>query len=377
MRYFDHNATSPVPPAILEAMSPYLGSANASSRHNAGRIARRAIDEAREHVALATGAHPSQIFFTSGGTESDNMAIKGLCALQAPSQLAISSIEHPAVKKAALSMRRQGWQINLLGVDSTGVLPVEVVSEALQVPTGLLSVMLANNETGVVQNVSAIADIAQRRGVMLHTDAVQALGKLPLNFAELNRCGVQAMSLSGHKIGAPQGVGALVLDKRLDIWPLLHGGSQEKGLRAGTENVAAIVGFGAACELLPQRSRQALRQMRDTLEIGVRQLGGVIFGAEAERLPNTSFFAFPGVDGETLVMALDKAGFAVASGSACSSDSSDPSPVLLAMGVSPELAQGAVRVSLGWSNTIAAVQEFIQALNIELQRLRQYAAVTA
>jgi cysteine desulfurase len=358
-------------------MSPYLGSANASSRHNAGRIARRAIDEAREHVALAAGAHPSQIFFTSGGTESDNMAIKGLCALQAPSQLAISAIEHPAVRKAALSMQRQGWQVNLLGVDSTGVLPVEVVNEALQVPTGLLSVMLANNETGVVQNVSAIAEIAQRKGVTFHTDAVQALGKLPLDFAELNRCGVQVMSLSGHKIGAPQGVGALVLDKRLDIWPLLHGGGQEKGLRTGTENVAAIVGFGAACAWLPQRSRQALRQMRDTLETGVRQLGGVIFGAEAERLPNTSFFAFPGIDGETLVMALDRAGFAVASGSACSSDSTDPSPVLLAMGVPPELAQGAVRVSFGWSNTMAAVQEFIQALNTELQHLRQYAAVTA
>lgn len=377
MKYFDHNATSPVPPAVLEAMAPYMASGNPSSRHNAGRIARRVIDEAREQVALAVGAHPSQVFFTSGGTESDNMAIQGLCAPQTPSQLVISAIEHPAVKKTALAMKRRGWQVTSVPVSASGVVLPAAVEEALQIPTGLVSVMLANNETGVIQDVLQMATMAERKGVLFHTDAVQALGKMPLDFAELNRHGVRAISLSGHKIGGPQGVGALVLDKRMDMVPLLHGGGQEKGLRAGTENVAAIVGFGAACELLPQRSRLALRQMRDTLETGIRQLGGVIFGAEAERLPNTSFFAFPGVDGETQVMALDKAGFAVASGSACSSDSTDPSPVLLAMGVPPELAQGAVRVSFGWSNTMAAVQEFIQALNVELQRLRQYAAVAA
>lgn len=377
MAYFDHNASSPLSSAVLEAMLPYMASGNASSRHAAGRAARRSVDVAREQIAAAVGAHPSQIVFTSGGTESDNLAIQGLCAPQAPSQMVVSAIEHPAVKKTAQAMRRLGWQTSVIAVDAAGRVKTEALEEVLQAPTGLVSVMLANNETGVVQDVGQMADICRRKGVVFHTDAVQALGKMPLDFAELNRSGVQAMSLSGHKIGGPQGVGALVLDKRLDIVPLLHGGGQEKGLRSGTENVAAIAGFGAACELLRQRSRQSLRQMRDVLETGIKVLGGMVFGDLAERLPNTSFFAFPNVDGETLVMALDKAGFAVASGSACSSDSSDPSPVLLAMGVAPETAQGAVRVSLGWNNTLAEVQAFIRALETELQRLRQYAAVTA
>jgi cysteine desulfurase len=231
--------------------------------------------------------------------------------------------------------------------------------------------MLANNETGVVQDVSVLAKMARGHGAFVHTDAVQALGRIKLDFAAL---GVHAMSISGHKIGGPQGTGALIVDKRVDIRPLLYGGGQEQGRRSGTENIASIVGFGTACALLEDgESMTAL--LRDELEAGLKQQGAVIFGAETHRLPNTSFFAIPDIDGETLVMALDRAGYAVASGSACSSDSSDPSPVLLAMGVTPELAQGAVRVSLGPENTKEEVQGFLVVLREIIMRMQQMTAI--
>src|SRR5690606_30599416 len=241
----------------------------------------------------------------------------------------------------------------------------------LEAPAGLVSVMLANNETGVIQDVAGIAEIAKSHGAYMHTDAVQALGKIKLDFSALN---VHAMSLSSHKVNGPQGAGALILDKRVDIQPLLYGGGQEKGLRSGSENVAAIVGFGVACELatreLEQRST-VVRDMRDQLEDGLAQLDAEIFGRNAPRLPNTSFFAFRDIEGETLVMALDRKGFAVASGSACSSDSTDPSHVLLAMGVEEDLARGAVRVSLGKDNTPEQIEAFLAALESELLRLKR------
>lgn len=378
MVYFDHNATSPLDPHVQQVMLPYLASANASSRHSLGRHARQALDHAREQVAAAVGAHPSQVFFTSGGTEADNLAIQGVCAALKPSQIVVSAIEHPAVMRTALGMRRQGWQVRVAAAEADGRVSRDDVAAALQTPTGLVSVMMANNETGVLQDIASLAAMARKQGAVFHTDAVQALGKGAVNFSELAASGVQAMSLSAHKIGGPQGAGALVLDKRVDIYPVQHGGGQEKGLRGGTENVAAIVGFGAACELLASRQPETrLGELRNVIEAGIVQLGGVVFGAEAPRLPNTSFFAFPNIDGETLVMALDRAGFAVASGSACSSDSSDPSPVLLAMGVTPELAQGAVRISLGYGNSMEEIQQFFQTLKRELSKLRQFAAIAA
>lgn len=378
MTYFDHNATSPLDARVQQAMLPYLGSANASSRHSRGRHAREALDSAREQVAAAIGAHPTQVVFTSGGTESDNLAIQGICAALKPSSMVVSAIEHPAVMRTAHSLRRHGWQVHVAAVNDDGKVSREDFEIALKAKPGFVSVMLANNETGVIQDVAILAGLARQHGAIFHTDAVQALGKMALNFAELTSNGVQAMSLSAHKIGGPQGAGALVLDKRVDLYPVQYGGGQEKGLRGGTENVAAIAGFGAACELLPSRMAEThSEELRNAMEAGIKQLGGVIFGANAPRLPNTSFFAFPNIDGETLVMALDRAGFAVASGSACSSDSTDPSPVLLAMGVSPELAQGAVRVSLGYGNSMSEVQQFFQTLNRELSRMRQFAALAA
>jgi cysteine desulfurase len=285
------------------------------------------------------------------------------------SQIAVSAIEHPAVMKPAIAMQKYGWKLARIGVDAQGRVDGDSLQAVLRQPAGLVSVMLANNETGVLQNVPEIAEIARKHGALVHTDAVQALGKMGLDFHAL---GVHAMSLSAHKIGGPQGIGALVLDKRIDLQPLLYGGGQEKGLRSGSENVAAIVGFGAACAMLPLASMVVLRNL---LETGLQKLGAVIFSGQAERLGNTSFFAFDGVDGETLVMALDRAGYAVASGSACSSDSSDPSPVLMAMGVRPELAQGAVRVSLGPDNTVPQIEGFLQALRDELARMQGMAAL--
>jgi cysteine desulfurase len=245
----------------------------------------------------------------------------------------------------------------------------------LQQKTALVSVMAANNETGVLQDIPAIAELCRRHGALLHTDAVQALGKISLDF---NALGVNAMSLSAHKIHGPQGAGALVLDKRVDIKPLLYGGGQEKGLRSGTENIAAIVGFGMACELAQRELNDRIattENLRNRLETGLHRLGATIFGAGSARLPNTSFFAFPNIEGETLVVAMDKKGYAIASGSACSSDSTEPSHVLLAMGVDPEFARGAVRVSLGADNTAEQIDGFLLTLENELLRLKRMAAL--
>lgn len=370
--YFDHNATTPLDRRVRDAMWPWLGvPANASSRHQFGRAARQALELAREQVAQAVGAHPTQVIFTSGGTEADNLAIRGICAGLKPGLLAVSAIEHPAVMKPAQAMQQQGWKLAKIAVESSGKVSLESLDRVMQEAPALVSVMLANNETGVLQAVPQMAEMARKHGALFHTDAVQALGKTKLGIAAL---GVNAMSVSGHKIGGPQGSGALIVDKRVDIRPLLYGGGQEKGRRSGTENIAAIIGFGNACTLL-ENGGQMAASLRDELEAGLKQQGAVIFGAEMQRLPNTSFFAIPGVDGETLVMALDRAGYAVASGSACSSDSSDPSPVLLAMGVAPGLAQGAVRVSLGPENTQQEIAGFLEELRGILSRMQQMTAI--
>jgi cysteine desulfurase len=239
----------------------------------------------------------------------------------------------------------------------------------------VVSVMLANNETGVVQDVAAVAEKARAARAWMHTDAVQALGKITGDFAALN---VHAMTLSAHKIYGPKGVGALVLDKRIELKPLISGGGHEQGLRSGTENVAGIVGFGAACELAMRRMGELaprLGAMRDQLERGLVGLGAVIFGAGAPRIPNTSYFALPGIEGETLVIELDKAGYAVASGAACSSTSTEPSATLLAMGVAPEVARGAVRFSLGKDNTPSQVEDFLNVLSATVHRLRRLTAI--
>ncbi len=375
--YFDHNATTALDSRVLEAMLPHLRNqqGNPTSRHSFGRAARQAIDLAREQVAAAVGAHPSQVTFTSGGTEANNMAIKGIAATHTPSQVIVSATEHPAVSRPAQSLLGRGWKMAKAGVGDDGRIDLNALATLLQQKTALVSVMTANNETGVLQDIPAIAELAHRYGSLLHTDAVQALGKIELDF---NALGANAMSLSGHKINGPQGVGALILDKRVDLQPLLEGGGQEKGLRSGTENIAAIVGFGLACELAKRelaRHAERISVLRKQFEAGLAELGATVFGQDAARLPNTSFFALPNIEGETLVMALDRQGYAVASGSACSSDSIEPSHVLLAMGVAPEIARGAVRVSLGARNTAAEVESLLQTLKNEQLRMKRMAAV--
>ena len=263
-------------------------------------------------------------------------------------------------------------------MDSAGKVKTDDYAELLLGKPKLISIMLANNETGVVQDVAALAGAAKGSGAWFHTDAVQALGKLALDFRALNASGVHAMTLSAHKAYGPKGAAALVLDKRVDLQPLIAGGGHERGLRSGTENVPAIVGFGIAAELAAQRVAEVperLRRLRDRLEQGLIAQGATIFGAAVERLPNTSYFAFKDIDGETLVGKLDREGFAVASGAACSSANPEPSHVLQAMGVAPEIGRGAVRVSLGAANSEAEIDQFINALQVTVGRLQGLTAV--
>jgi cysteine desulfurase len=375
--YFDHNATTPLDERVLEAMLPFLREqcGNASSRHEFGTVARKAVDDAREQVAALVGVQPVQVIFTSGGTEANNLFIKGAAGYLKPAQIAVSAIEHPCVAKPAQELARQGWSLRRLAVTRQGTVDLGDVDAALATATGMVSVMLANNETGVIQDVAAVGERARRAKALMHTDAVQALGKMAVDFNALN---VHAMTLSAHKIYGPKGAGALVVDKRLELRPLLSGGGHERGMRSGTENVAAIVGFGAACELAAGRMADLNRQLsalRERLERGLAGMGAVIFGAAAERVPNTSYFSLPGIDGEALVIELDKAGYAVAAGAACSSASSEPSATLLAMGVAPDVARGAVRFSLGAANTAEQVDGFLKALAAVVQRLRRLTAV--
>jgi len=378
--YFDHNATTPLDPAVLAAMLPWLTQqyGNASSRHDYGRAARRAIDEARSQVAAAVGAHPTEIVFTSGGSEANNLFLKGAAACMKPGLLAVSAVEHPCVLKPAEQLARHGWLLQKLAVDSEGRVDAGCFEAVLQQKPKLVSIMFANNETGVVQDIVGLAAQAKATGTWFHTDAVQAVGKIPVNFRALNAAGVHALTLSAHKFGGPKGVAALVLDKRIELEPLIAGGGHERGLRSGTENVAAIVGFGVACDLAVQHragSMPRLRALRSRLEQGLSQIGATLFGTGAERLPNTVYFALANLDGETLVAQLDRAGFALASGAACSSANPEPSHVLQAMGVQPDVARGAVRISLGAANTAEQIEDFLTTLQTTLSKLQRLTAI--
>jgi len=365
MIYLDHNATTPVDARVLQAMLPYLGVfyGNPSSLYRAGRAVRSAIDTARSQVAALAGCQPEEVIFTSGGTEANNLAIKGFAGGAGACRLAVSAVEHPSIMQPAQSLEQQGRHLQILDVDTQGRVDAIALSRYCSAGLDLVSVMLANNETGVVQDIPALATICRDRQVVFHTDAVQALGKIPVHFARL---GVQMMTLSSHKIYGPKGAGALLVNKEVSLQPMLEGGSQERALRAGTENVAAIVGFGKAAEIaqaeLQQRSQRMLH-LRGLLQAGLQEIPGVVvFSGDAQRLPNTLQFGCQGQDGEMLLMQLDQLGFAVSSGSACSSGGGRPSPVLTAMGVERSLARSAVRISLGAENTETQVHKFIQAL---------------
>lgn len=380
--YFDHNATTRVDDVVLDAMLPYFQQefGNASSRHGYGITARRAIDKARRQVADAVGVQPVQVIFTSGGSEANNLFIRGAADSLKPGNLFISAIEHPCVLKPAQALSRRScdaWAMHQLAVNPSGQADLDAAGKAMnEHKPGLVSVMLANNETGVIQDVAGIAGLARSHGATVHTDAVQGLGKIPVDFAALK---VHAMTLSAHKVYGPKGAAALIVDKRLLLKPLIYGGGHENGLRSGTENVPAIAGFGAACELAQTRMAETARhvsRLRDQLEQGLIRMGAVIFGAGAARIPNTCYFALPDIEGDTLVVKLDKAGFAVAAGAACSSVNPGQSHVLSAMQVDPMLARCAVRVSLGGSNTPQQVDDFLRVTQRIVTELKQISSLS-
>lgn len=365
--YFDHNATTHLDPRVLEAMLPYLSgpAANASSLHRYGRIARDGVEQARVQVSRLVGCEPSEVVWTSGGTEANNLALKGSVeSAPKPSRVLYGATDHPAVIEAAESLHTRGWGMEAIAVDRDGRIDWPLFEAQLALgPVRLISVMRANNETGVIQDIPRVAALRRPLGSLLHVDAVQAAGKLALDFPTLD---ADLMSLSSHKLYGPKGVGALIVRTGVELAPTQHGGSQERGLRGGTENVAGIVGFGAAAELaraeLDPRVAHT-RALQADLSRRLEALPGVTVFAEAsERLSNTVQFACDGWDGEALLMALDRKGFAVSSGSACASGRGEPSHVLVAMGYPPEVAKGAVRVSFGKDNVAEEVSRFVSVL---------------
>ena len=364
MIYLDYNATAPLREPAFAAMAAVLRApGNPSSVHREGRQARRRVEEARETIAAAIGAESAGVIFTSGGTEANNLA---LTAFPGRRVLA-SAVEHPSILKGRID--------SVVPVDRHGVIDLAALDELLAADTrpALLALMLANNETGVIQPVAEAAALAHRKGAWVHADAIQAFGKIPV---ALDVLGVDSLSLSAHKIGGPQGMGALVLaDSEVDLQPLLVGGGQERRNRAGTENVAGIVGFGAAVADLGDVTAEGARLagLRDRFErAALDALPGItIFGRKVGRLPNTSCLALPGVPAQTVLMALDLAGFAVSAGSACSSGKVSPSPVLVAMG-EERLATSAIRISVGWASRDEELDSFIaQFVSISQRLIRE------
>jgi len=379
--YFDHNATTRVDDEVLDAMMPYFQNkfGNPSSGHNLGIAGRQAINQAREQVAGSIEAQPSQVVFTSGGSEANNLFIQGVAGHLKNSRIIISAIEHPCVLRPAKELAQSAnkeYRLRQLIVDRSGLIIMSDVDKALsEYPPNIVSVMLANNETGVIQEVANIAEKSRKLDALIHTDAIQAFGKIPVSFPSLN---VHAMTLSSHKIYGPKGAAALIIDKELVLRPQIFGGGHEGGLRSGTENVPAIVGFGKACELSKLRMEKTtihVTKLRTHLEKRLIEMGAIIFGMNAARLPNTSYFALPDIEGETLVIRLERAGFLIASGAACSSAAPGKSHVLDAMGVEPILARCAVRLSLGNNNTLEQVNEFISALTFTVKELKRISSV--
>ena len=378
--YLDYNATAPVTAEVADAVSAALRECpgNASSIHAFGQRAKAVLDDARTAVARLIGAEPSEIVFTSGGTEADNLAVRGVADVQKDGvrpAFITSAIEHEAVLNSVKALGRRGWPVTMLPAAPGGVVSVDALGSALavgDVPPALVSVMLVNNELGTLQPVKALAALARARGVLFHTDAVQAVGRIPVNVRDL---GVDMLSIAGHKFGAPKGVGALWVRRGLSLQPQSVGGRQERGRRAGTENTPAIEGLRVAAEraarlLSSEPARQAA--LRDRLEHGIleRVPGSVVNGDPGARVPNTTNISFEGVEGESLVIGLDLEGIAVSTGSACSSGTLEPSHVLRAMGLPPSRIESAVRFSLGEATTEAEVDRVLDVVPAVVGRLR-------
>ncbi|MFH2057214.1 MAG: cysteine desulfurase NifS [bacterium] len=380
--YFDHNSTTPLEPRALEAMLPYLRETfgNASSVHSFGQFAKAGLEQSRETIADLLNCRPEEIYFTSGGTESDNTAIKGVAdALgHKGKHIITSSVEHHAVLETCEYLEKHGYDVTFLPVDRMGYINPDELKDALRDDTILVAIMLGNNETGTLQDIKKLAEIAHARDIYFHTDAVQALGKVRVDIREL---GVDLLAGSAHKFYGPKGVGILYAKAGTRFTPYAHGGAHERGKRAGTENVAAIVGMAKALELdLAEMAANTARieKLADKLYDGVLTIPDVTFNGDPEnRIKGTLNFTFMGCEGEATILSLDMKGIAVSSGSACTSGAVEPSHVLRAMGVPAELAQTAIRFSLGKDNTEAQVDYTLEQLPAIINRLRQMSPIYA
>ncbi len=373
--YLDNNATSKVAPEVLEAMIPYFGDlyGNPSSAHSFGGQVGRKIREAREQVAVLLGADPAEILFTSCGTESDNAAVLSALANQENKKhVVISRVEHPAIKGLGLHLSQKGYRVTEIPVSGEGILDMDSYEKSLTPDTAVVSLMWANNETGVLFRVEKAAEMARQRGILFHTDAVQAVGKIPI---DMKKSVINMLSLSGHKLHAPKGIGVLYIRKGTRFAPLIIGGHQEKGRRGGTENTASTIGLGVACDLASRRMEEEntrVKSMRDKLEseLLARIPKSKINGTPAYRLPNTTNISFESVEGEAILLMMDELGICASSGSACTSGSLQPSHVLRAMGVPFTMAHGSVRFSLSVYNTDEEIDFVVRELPPIIEKLR-------
>jgi cysteine desulfurase len=376
--YLDYNATAPPLPEVIATVGRVMATTfgNASSVHTFGQQAKAELDAARTSLARLIGAEPSEIVFTSGGTESDNLAIRGAAEALEPAgrrHIITTAIEHEAVLNTVRALERRGWDATLLPIDQTGVLSPDALREALRPDTALVSVMHANNEIGAVQPIEALAPLVRAAGALFHTDAVQSAGRIPVDVRQL---GVDALSLSAHKFGGPKGTGALWIRRGVRLVPHMTGGRQERGRRAGTEDVPALAGMGVAARVAAEAAvaaGPAIARLRDRLEAGIlaQVPGTVVNGDRARRVPNTSNISFDGIEAESLLIALDLEGVAISTGSACSSGSLEPSHVLRAMGLPNARARNSLRFSLGPTTTSDEVDFVVEVLPRLVSRLRQ------
>lgn len=375
--YFDHNATTPVRPEVIETMLPYLNEhyGNASSVHRYGREAKNALEVSRDTIARLIEADSEEIYFTGCGTESDNIALTGhlYTASKNRNGLVTTTVEHSAILKTASKLEREGFPVTYVSVDNNCRVDMDALRKSVNELTALVSVMHANNETGVIQDIQEAAKIAHEAGALFHTDAVQSAGKIPLNVRSM---GIDMLSMSGHKLNAPKGIGVLYVRKGVTITPLTYGGRHERGIRPGTENVAGIVAFAKAFELAVEEMAEKgvyLTKLRDHLEEGFEhRIPDLLFnGRGVQRLPGTLNISIPGVDGEALLFSLDMEGIAASTGSACSSGEVEPSHVLVAMGREPKIAQSSLRFSMGWGTTDEGADHVLAVLPPIVGRLRR------
>jgi len=380
--YLDNGATTPLDPRVLAAMLPHLGGrrGNPSSLHAFGGSAREELEEAREGVATLIGASPGEIVFTSGGTESDDLAVLGLARSAAPEKrhAVVSGVEHAAVREAAKRLQSEGFEVSWIGVDEDGLVDPGEFAASVRPDTALAAVVWANNEVGTIEPVQELAEICAGKDIPFHTDAVQAAGRVPIDVAKTP---VSTLALSGHKLYGPQGVGALYVRDGVSLEPIVYGGGQEKGLRSGTQNVAGIAGLGTAAKLASGEMEGRIsheRELRDRIMAGIAGMPDVsVNGHRRRRLPNNVHLTVSGVEAESLVLVLDSLGYAIGSGSACSSGGHKASPVLLAMGRSERDAFSVVRITVGKDNTTEEVDGFLEAFSTAVAQLREISPLYA